>query len=479
MSFTDLLFIFTFLPVALLLYYAVPGSRVPAGREWILLAVSLVFYACGSPRYLVLLVISLMINVVIARRIQGAAGRSVGRFFLIAGIIFNVGLLGYYKYFDFSISISNRLFGTAFTARNLLLPLGLSFYTFKAISLFADLYRGNAKECSARTMALYLSFFGQISSGPIARIEHFQPAGKRGEGKADLSMLTDGITRFLTGFSKKVLLSNVLSNVVMEIFDQTAALSTSLAWLGAVCFSLQLYYDFSGYSDMAVGVAQMFGYTCPENFNYPYMTRSIAEFWRRWHMTLGSWFRDYIYIPMGGSRVGRLRLYMNLLTVWILTGLWHGANWNFIIWGLGYFAAISLEKAFALPGRFKTQAAKILYRVFALFFIVLEWVMFRVGSFSQGRAYIRTMLIPTSLDIPNARAAFLLGDYKWVLAAAVLFAVPVVPFLREKCREGKGVFKGTFPIYQAVSAAGLLLCFAAALSLVISGQNNPFLYANF
>ncbi len=338
------------------------------------------------------------------------------------------------------------------------------------------LYKGKIKkeEFSILTALVYLSFFGQISSGPIARYSSFVKRITFSKEERN-ALLSDGAVRFLKGFCKKVLLANVLSNIVVEVFDKTGTLSTGLAWLGSICYSLQLYYDFSGYSDMAIGISNLFGYECPENFRYPYMTKSVSEFWRRWHITLGSWFRDYVYIPLGGSRVGKARLYLNLFVVWILTGLWYGADWNFVAWGLGYFVLIAFEKASGLPEKIRSKPLQLLYRIAVILIINFQWVMFRVSGFGAGMAFMKRMVIPCRLTVQDARALFLLKDYKWFLVFAILFAFPIVPAIEKACKNKKTAYI----IYQVVSAAVLILLGAAALSFVTSGQNNPFLYANF
>ena len=279
----------------------------------------------------------------------------------------------------------------------------------------------------------------------------------------------------MIGFSKKILLSDVLSNIVTEVFDKTHQLSTPLAWLGAVCYSLQLYYDFSGYSDMAAGIGMMFGYDCPENFNYPYIAESVAAFWRRWHITLGSWFRDYIYIPMGGSRKGKGRLYLNLFTVWILTGLWHGTGWNFIAWGLGYFIFISLEKALGLPNKIPNRFFRNGYRILVLLLVNFEWVMFRSKGLLSGFAFLKTMVVPVSYKTADARAGFLLRDYFVFIFIAFIFTMPILPAIKKFCIKRKGAEVA----YHIFSGIGILLLFICAAAFVVSGQNNPFLYANF
>lgn len=470
MQFTDTLFLFLFLPTLLTVFYICP----PKGRNIILILFSLFFYACGSPEFLGLLCISLIIDVALGSmiiRLRGSGKGKIGALLLlIVGILYNVGILGYYKYAAFFLDNVNRILGTGFSAKTVLLPLGLSFYTFKAISYLADAYTGKITDIRPLQAVNYLSFFGQMQSGPIAGYETFCHNVPQ-----KLSAFSDGAVRFMIGFSKKMLLSNVLVHITTEIFENTAALSTSLAWVGAVSFSLQLYYDFSGYSDMAVGICNLLGYECPENFNFPYATKSVAEFWRRWHMTLGAFFRNYVYIPMGGSRAGVFRLYLNLFVVWFLTGIWHGASWKFVLWGMGYFVLIAFEKTFRLPERLPNRALKTLYRVLALLLINFQWVLFRSVNLRSGLTYIKIMCIPTFDKPSDFRALFLLKDYGMFLLLAALLAVPVVPRLEQLCAK-KAFTKVLFDILYVAVIAG---AFIIALSFVISGQNSPFLYANF
>lgn len=286
-----------------------------------------------------------------------------------------------------------------------------------------------------------------------------------------------GVNRFIIGFSKKVLLANVLANITQETFAASgSSMSVSYAWLGSVCYTLQLFFDFSGYSDMAIGISQMFGYNCPENFCYPYITTSVSGFWRRWHITLGAWFRDYIYIPLGGSRVkSKGRLLFNLLVVWILTGLWYGASWNFVIWGLAYFIVIAFEKISGWPSKLKYNISKWIYRICVLLFINFQWVIFRADGFRAGLKYIYHMFFSPPNSLADARALFLLKDNFVFIVAAVIFCFPVIPCLEKTFRNGK-ILHAVFHVGTAIVCAFL---FIWAISFVVSGQNNPFLYANF
>ena len=476
MSFTSMLFVFMFLPVALILYFTL-GRKM---KDFVLLALSILFYAAGSYKYAALFVVIIFLVVVLGRLLGGGTIKSdaVRKAILVLGIIICSGLLIYYKYTDFGISIYNGIFGKDIPGMGLALPLGISFFTFKAISYLADIYTGKAQlNKNPVHDALYLSFFAQVTSGPLSRYSDMvfpETDGKRG---AELTVFSDGVYRFMLGFSKKVLLANVLANITGEVFSASAAdFSTSYAWLGSICYSLELFYDFSGYSDMAIGLSEMFGYKCMENFNYPYMTESVAGFWRRWHISLSQWFRDYIYIPMGGSRnKNPYKVYLNLLVVWLLTGIWHGADWTFIAWGLGYFVLISLERLTGLPKTIKTKAGKAAYRIFTLLFINCEWILFRSDKIGAGFSFIRKLFICGANPAADARAAFLLKDYRIFIIAGLLFCMPVVPFIESKL-EGNRALKSAFDLVKIIIVA---LLFIWSMSFIVAGQNNPFAYANF
>jgi alginate O-acetyltransferase complex protein AlgI len=456
MGITDLIFLFLFLPCSLLACHAVRRGQ----RDYVLLAVSLVFYALGSLHYFLRFVLCIFATVAVGRLMYAVRGRKTLSIVLLAlGCAFNLAVLARYKY---------GAFGAAGP-----LPLGISFFTFKAISYLADIHRGRiAPHGIPVSDALYLSFFPQVQSGPLSRYSDMLPLADGG-----VRCIGRGAYRFIGGFNKKILIANVLQNVTGEVFSCHPDFSSpAYLWLGAVCYSLQIYYDFSGYSDMAVGLSNMFGYGCPENFIYPYTTPSVSKFWRKWHATLGAWFRDYVYIPLGGSRCAAAwRVYANLLAVWILTGIWHGAALHFVCWGLGYFAFIAFEKATGLPDRLKSAPLKAAYRILTLAFINFQWVIFRADSLAGGLLYIQRMFVCGSNPLGNARAAFLLRDYLPFIAAALVFCVPVVPYLEKRLSKRPVLGRCLSAALYALS----LLLFLWGISFVIAGQNNPFAYANF
>ena len=470
MQFTGTLFLFLFLPLALLIY----GIARDGAKEYVLFGLSMIFYAAGCLDYFLLFIVLSFAVVIIGRTMASCRNTAARRVLLILGIVLNVSALGYYKYSGFAVRTMNSLLGRAAAVPEIALPLGISFFTFKAISYLADIYTGKAElDENPLHDALYLSFFAQIQAGPLTRYQSMKSVSAGGERRA---LFNDGVFRFMIGFNKKVLIADTLALVTNEVFSAPFSDFSSLyGWLGSICYSLQLFFDFAGYSDMAIGLSEMFGYRCMENFNFPYMTESVSRFWRRWHISLSQWFRDYIYIPMGGSRVKGMRVYFNLFAVWLLTGIWHGANWNFIVWGLGYFVLISFERAAGIPDRFRSKPAKVIYRIFTLLFINCEWVLFRAEDLKSGAAFLKQMFVFHTDPLKDARAAFLFKDNFFIIAAALLLCFPVVRVIDEKLKERKKLRQ----IYELT--VGILTClfFAAALSFVVSGQNNPFAYANF
>lgn len=474
MAITSMLFLFFFLPLSLAIYYLVGDSK----KEYVLLVISLLFYSMGSLRYLTLFLVAIFLTVTIGRslaQVEKEAGRKI---LLLLGVALNLGLLGYYKYADMAISTYNGMFGKDAQLKNLLLPLGISFFTFKAISYLADIYKHRVvlQESPAHD-ALYLSFFAQIQSGPLTRYQDMNREGLSCTREARKNLFADGVFRFLIGFNKKVLLANVLANITNEVFAAPFEnFSVSFAWLGSICYSLQLFFDFAGYSDMAIGITEMFGYQCGENFQYPYMTESVSKFWRRWHISLSQWFRDYVYIPLGGSRSEhRGRVYFNLFVVWLLTGIWHGASWNFVVWGLGYFVLIAFERMTKLPERFSTTFGKSIYRVFTLLFINFQWVIFRSDNLRNGLIFIKKMFICERNPLVDYRTRFLIKDYFGFILFAILLCFPIVPWVGQKL-ENRKYAKLVYEVLLAVLVCALFLW---AVSFVVAGQNNPFAYANF
>ena len=458
MALNSIGFIFCFLPLILVIFYSVPKANI---RDMVLLVSSLIFYFFGCSEYLYIYVLVMFITVFLGRLSLKVSSKKLKKIIVLSGIIINVSLLIIYK-------VNGSKTG--------IIPLGISFYTFKAVSYLLDIYNENIKLSNTVFHDFtYLSFFAHIHSGPITRYNDMSHTFNGGWKNIDKDKFADGVCRFLVGFNKKIIIADSLVKISNEIFSKEISdLTAPAAWLGSICFSLQLLFDFSGYSDMAIGISKMFGFNCRENFNYPYATDSISHFWRRWHITLGEWFRDYIYIPLGGSRnEKKYRVYINLLIVWTLTSFWHGISWNFIIWGLIYCLLISFERLVNIPNRLKNQKFKIFYRLICLLIVNFEWVIFKANNVSKAFGFIKCMFIGANNTLLNNRCVFLLKEYWIVLLSAVIMCIPF---------NDIDLIKKNEKITNKINTAKMILMallFCVSLSFVVSGQNNPFLYANF
>ena len=483
MVFSSMIFIWAFLPVVFILdkIAGLPGRkgrllRKNVPQNILLLLASLLFYAWGQPDYLWLLLVSILANYLLgflmASR-RGALSAKTGRLILlIAGIAVNLGILGYYKYFNFFANTLNRVLGRQLLEmRQIALPLGVSFFTFQALTYLVDLYKEKIPaEKNILNMALYFSFFPKITQGPIEKYRDFGPqlAGRR----QNLQKTGEGIRRFIYGLAKKVLIADVLGACVDAIYGfEIGNVNGSFAWIAALFYSLQLYYDFSGYSDMAVGLGKMFGFTICENFNYPYLSGSIQEFWRRWHISLSSWFRDYLYIPLGGNRKGKLRTYVNLGIVFLATGLWHGATSAFLVWGMFHGFFIIIERIGLKKVLERIGFVRYLYTELV---VVFGWVLFRVANLGPALQYIKRMLTPWN-DTSGAMALQELMSNRCMAAviAGVLGMGLVQAALKKFCPSVEKL-KG--------SLAEMLWCLilaAASMLLLINGTYNPAIYLNF
>ena len=461
------MFLYFFLPFALLLYYISPRR----GKNIVLLILSLFFYAWGEPIYIGLMIFSAIsdyfhgLYIFKFRENQPLKAKII----LISSLCLNIGLLSFFKYGDFLIENVNVWFDSHIGPLNLPLPIGISFYTFQTMSYSIDVYRGHSlPQKNPIALATYVTLFPQLIAGPIVRYEII--ADQLVKRKTMISQFTEGIRLFIIGLGKKVLLANNIGLLWFNIQNQNVSELTVLtAWLGIIAFTFQIYFDFSGYSDMAIGLGKMFGFDFPQNFRYPYLAKSITEFWRRWHMTLGTWFRDYVYIPLGGSRKGKVRLYLNLLLVWGLTGFWHGASWNFLLWGLYFGVLISIEKAGLL--RLLHKLHPIIQHLYAFFFIVCGWVLFSFEDYAIGLVYLKIMLGLT--DHPLLDSFFLYHFYTngVLLAIGIIASTPLCLHIQQKL-ENRFVSTILLPIIYA----GILLLSTAYL---VDESYNPFLYFRF
>lgn len=467
MLFSSLTFLYLFLP-AVLLAYAVFPARL---RNGALLAASLLFYFCGEPEYTLLILGETLVSYLIARWMAGAASPRLRRALLAAELLAALGALGLFKYADFAIGTVNALFGGALPLLHLALPIGISFYTFQTLSYVIDVYWGRlAAERNFVRYAAYVTLFPQLIAGPIVRYQDVAEdlCGRRMTADG----LYEGLSRFVLGLSKKVLLANVLGQLVS---DMTVAAERSVlgAWLLAVGYALQIYFDFSGYSDMAIGIGRVFGLRFPENFNYPYLAHTVTDFWRRWHMTLSSWFRDYVYIPLGGNRRGLPRQLWNILIVWTLTGLWHGANWTFAAWGMYFALLLTLEKLFLL--RVLERLPRAVGRIYTLLAVLLSFVLFQSERFSAALALLSEMFGAAGTALQSPAAVYALRSYGLLLLMGCIGATPLPKKLAARLgarRWGAGALRVLTP---AVLLLLLLLCTA----YLADGSFNPFLYFRF
>ena len=386
MVFSSFTFLFIFLPLVLLTYFLAKKRQY---RNIVLLVFSLIFYAWGEPVYVLLMLLSIIVNYFIALKIER---RKKGKKkWMIMDVIFNLGIIGFFKYGNFMIQNINSIFHSNIGEMNLALPIGISFYTFQVLSYVIDVYRKTVPaQKSMVNLGMYVTLFPQLIAGPIVRYETV--AEEIENRKENFNEVVEGLKRFFIGLGKKVLIANQMALIADTIYGGDLEVTGTIAlWLAAISYTLQIYFDFSGYSDMAIGLGRMFGFHFLENFNYPYIAKSITDFWRRWHISLSTWFRDYVYIPLGGNRVNKLKWLRNILVVWLLTGLWHGASWNFILWGVYYGVILIIEKVFL--GKLIEKLPKVLQHIYALFFIIIGWVIFRVEDFSQMGIVLQKMFV--------------------------------------------------------------------------------------
>ena len=472
MVFSSVTFLFYFLPLFFLAFYA-------TGRSKTVLAVfSIVFYAWGEPVFVVLLFASILMNYGLGLRIERAEGREA-RAWIAAGVVLNLIPLLLFKYSGFVLQTLTALVGLSpkyAVKYSFALPLGISFFTFHALSYLIDVYRRDVRaERSIRDMVLYIAMFPQLVAGPLVRYKKI--AGELHRPRITLDRTADGIRLFMIGLAQKVLIANTVSASADAIFAlPQGELSTLLAWVGIVCYTVQIYFDFAGYSNMAIGLALMIGFTFPINFNYPYVARSMTDFWRRWHISLSSWFRDYVYIPLGGNRVSPARTYVNLTVVFLLCGIWHGANWTFVVWGLAHGLLLVIERLGFDRVLARWPAA--LQHLYVLVLVMITWVFFRADNVGQAFSYLGTMLgLGTAAPFAPPAQRFLGWDVLLALAAAAVGAGPY------GTRLGRWVFEGLSgavrPLGSAAELGTLAVLFGLVAMSLAGGAYNPFIYFRF
>ncbi|MGN1206152.1 MAG: MBOAT family O-acyltransferase [Eubacterium sp.] len=471
MVFSSLLFLFRFLPIVLLAYYIAPRKC----RNLVLFLSSLVFYAWGEPIYVVLILFSTCIDYIAGRTVQyfkEKKKRSGAKAMVVCSAIINLALLGFFKYAEFFLGIVHQVTGLAVPELHLSLPIGISFYTFQTMSYTIDVYRGDAKiQKNFISFGAYVALFPQLIAGPIVRFKDV--AEQLDQRKENITQFSRGIFRFVIGLGKKVLIANQVGILWSQIAAmQVEELTTATAWLGALAFTLQIYFDFSGYSDMAIGLGAMFGFTFLENFNYPYESKSITEFWRRWHISLGTWFREYVYIPLGGNRRGVGCQILNLAIVWFLTGLWHGAYYNFVLWGVYYGILLILEKIVLKKVLDKLPAA--FGHIYTMLFVIVGWSIFSWQDMADGVGYMRTMFFQSGSGLADQQTMYLL------LSHAALIIIGIVGSLSFVKRF---LIRVAFPedtVRREIAAIVLIMVlFVACVALLVNSSYNPFLYFRF
>ena len=466
MVFSSTIFLCVYLPLVLLGYYICPKK----GKNLFLLIVSLIFYAWGEPKYVFLMIFSILVNYVFGLLMdKHRENKKRLKLMLVISVIIDLGLLSVFKYTDFIITNINSAFGAGFDLLNIALPIGISFYTFQAMSYTIDVYRDDVRvQRNLIDFGMYITMFPQLIAGPIVRYSDVQDQlAERNVTAADFS---EGIMRFVVGLGKKVLLANQMGAVWTQIYALGGDISALMAWTGAAAYTFQIYFDFSGYSDMAIGLGRMFGFKFPENFRYPYESVSITDFWRRWHITLSTWFKEYLYIPLGGNRRGLARQALNLLIVWTLTGFWHGAGWNFVMWGLYYFAILFIEKLFLLKALDKLP--RLFRHAYALLLIVIGWVIFASDDVSVMLPYLGSMF--------GANGALGGMDVYTLLTRAALMVICCVASTELPRRlfataAGKMNEKAAFTVKSVLT----LTLLALSVVFLIGDSYNPFLYFRF
>ena len=474
MLFSSTTFIYLFLPAVLVIYYILPRKNL-VFKNLFLFVSSLFFYGWGEPKFVLVMMVSILSNYIFGLLVdifKQKEKKVLAKLVIIATCITNLGLLFVFKYLNFTENIICNIFNLSPTFAKIALPIGISFFTFQAMSYVLDVYRGRGEvQKNILNVGLYIAFFPQLIAGPIVRYETVAYEIKNRHETSDDFL--GGFSRFIIGLGKKVLLANnfaLLADKGFEICASGEPFSVGMAWLGALAYTFQIFFDFSGYSDMAIGLGRMFGFHFLENFDFPYISKSISEFWRRWHISLGSWFRDYVYFPLGGSRVKKYRHIINLFVVWVLTGIWHGANWTFIIWGFMYFLLIAFEKLTSFDKK-EGKILNIFKWAYTMFFVIIGWVIFRADSLTQGITYLGTMF-----GINSSRIADGMSD-GYLMQNIVLFLVGIICSLPiTKCFKGKIKLGRVGDVLYVV---GMVALFTLCISGLISNSYNPFIYFNF
>lgn len=467
MLFSSQVFLYFFLPITLIVYYLSPKRF----RNFILLIASLIFYAWGEPIYILIMLFSTVfdyINGLLIDKFQKKNQHKYAKIVLIVSVVGNLAILGFFKYSDFLISNINSLFNSNISLLAIALPIGISFYTFQTMSYTIDVYKQNVKaQKNFISFATYVTLFPQLIAGPIVKYRDVSESLEN--RKENITDFSEGIKRFIIGLFKKVMIANNAGFIWESIHSLPySEISLSLAWIGAICYSLQIYYDFSAYSDMAIGLGKMFGFHFLENFNYPYIAKSITDFWRRWHISLSSWFKEYVYIPLGGSRKTIARTVINLLIVWFLTGLWHGASWNFVVWGL-YFGVLLIIEKFVLK-KVLDKMPSFIGHLYTLFFVIISWVIFACPTLEDGLNYI-SIMFNFNNEIISTESIYLISTHFVLFIIAIIGCTPIFKKIKEKLKNNK--------IFMIIEIIICLILFFISLSFLVGSTYNPFLYFRF
>lgn len=467
MVFSSLIFLFAFFPIFLLVYYLCPKSL----KNFVIMISGIIFYAWGEPIYVVLIMISIVVDYTAGRIIHSLDKKKVARTIaLIVSVSYNLSILGVFKYSGFLINNFNDIFGTTLSNPDLPLPIGISFFTFQSMSYTIDLYmRKISVQKNPITYAAYVTLFPQIVAGPIVRYRDI--ATELVDRKIDITKVSEGILQFINGLAKKVLIANNIGMLWTTVKGMDMGeMSVLTAWLGILAFTFQIFFDFSGYSDMAIGMGKMLGFHFPMNFNYPYLSKSVSEFWRRWHMTLGNWFKSYVYFPLGGSRNGTAKTIRNLIIIWFLTGMWHGASWNFIVWGMYFGALIILEKFFL--GKFLEKIPSVFRILYTFLIVVFGWVLFDTTTLTQAFGFIGTMF-GGGEGIVDGTSLYLLRNYAIILAVAMFASTNIFDkFWKKMVLKFPNLTGWILPFVKIII---MLVCIA----YLVNATYNPFLYFNF
>ncbi|WP_294344577.1 MBOAT family O-acyltransferase [uncultured Clostridium sp.] len=471
MLFSSNIFIFVFLPIVILLYYTIFRFKF---KNLFLLVSSLIFYGWGEPKFIIIMIMSIFMNYIFGLLVDKfREDKSKAKNILVFSMTLNIVVLFIFKYLTFTIYNINMYGGYNLNVPSITLPIGISFFTFQAISYVVDVYRNDGKvQKNLFNVALYIAFFPQLVAGPIVKYSTVDyEINNRKETFKDFS---NGVWRFIIGLSKKVLISNTMAVIADAAFSNIySGISVSFAWLGAIAYTLQIFYDFSGYSDMAIGLGLMFGFHFEENFNYPYISQNVSEFWRRWHISLGKWFKEYVYFPLGGSRVkSNDRKIINLFVVWILTGIWHGSSWTFVLWGLMYFLLITVEK---FSGFDKRPCKKIwINHLYTLLAVIIGWVIFRSNTISEAGMYLKSMIgIGANGLVDNVTIMYIKENIIFFITG-ILFSMPVIDYITKKIKRKK-----IYAILEFSSSIIVFILFIICITYLVKNTYNPFIYFNF